>query len=120
MYQKMNPDDPETFFKMYSVFEEQAENLRQTLIKDVDTETVDTFKYFEEINKKQLELTESQEELHQHVLDIEKQWKGAQSNSDSHKQYQSTVQFFQDNEAQIQKMTQQIQALTADISKIKD
>lgn len=115
----MNPDEPETFFKMYYVFEEQAEALRKNLIKDVENESVDTLAFFDEVTKRQNKLTQKQEALHDTVVDIENKWKDPQVNADSHSQYKAAVEFFEQNEGTVQEMTQEMQNLAEYIAEIK-
>lgn len=115
---QMNPDEPETFFKMYYVFEEQAEALRTTLIDDVEKESVDTLAFFDEVTRKQNNLTQKQEQLHQTVVNIENKWKDPQATSDSHQQYSSAVKFFEENEGIVQEMTQEMQKLSEYIAEV--
>ena len=114
---QMNPDEPESFFKMYYVFEKQAEELRKTLIEDVENESVDTLAFFDEVTKKQNNLTQKQEKLHETVVSIENKWRDPQG-ADSHQQYSAAVKFFEENEGVVQEMTQEMQKLSEYIAEV--
>lgn len=116
---EINPDEPESFFKMYYVFEDRAEQLRKKLIEDVEKKSIDTLAFFDEVTKRQDKLTQKQERLHETVVNVENKWKESKASSDSHKQYNSAVSFFEENEGIVQEMTQEMQELSQFIAEVK-
>lgn len=113
-----DPKYPEAFFEVYNQLKNQAEELQTSLMREASQTKVDNFRFFDEIKNQQIELTNSQKQLHHDVIAIENKWAQAESVSASHKQYRQAVSFFNQKEQEIDAVTKKMQDLTLKIAEV--
>ncbi|OHT05235.1 hypothetical protein TRFO_27106 [Tritrichomonas foetus] len=112
----MNPKEPESFFPIYNMHHKQAEDRRKELIEDAKkTADNNSFDFLFEACKRQHDVTKIAKDLHERVLVIENEWTNAQTMTDSHKQFQNTVDFFENTEPLVVEMSQELQNLSNDV-----
>jgi hypothetical protein len=112
------PRDPDTYFPIINELRAQAAELQDTLLAEASKIQVDTFGFFEGIRPAQIQLTESQQDVHRDVLSIEARWADAKTIRDSHRQYREAVEFFGRKEREIGVMTEMMENLSCRVAEL--
>lgn len=112
-----DPKNPEAYFIAFSALQDLSLGLQKELLEGDNAPESNNKAFFDEIKKKQDDIMNVQKEIHNEAKNTEHKLTSSELIS-THKQFDSTVLFFQEKESKMGIMSEKMENLTKTVSKL--
>ena len=114
---EIDPNDPDSFIPIYKQNQIDSLNIYKELLNESKLFKINTVKFFEDIEEEQKNLSNSQKNIHKGVRSVEEKWSATDTVNSRFESYKEAIDFFNQTEKTIKKMSDQMNYVVDKVSK---